>query len=257
MKQNHEYLNKRSAEVFKEIVDSYIETGGAIGSKSLSERISTKLSPATIRNVMSDLESLGFLYSPHTSSGRIPTDQGLKFFTHALLEVGDIENTDREFIENLAKEKGLSTNDLVEKATKMLSGLSKCASLVVSPKSDMPLKEIKFVQLSENRVLVILISIQGVVENRILDLPESVPINILERASNYLSNKLAGRTLKSASEEIIKELSNHKKDLDKLTAKIVEEGLAAWSSDGDYGSLIIKGQSTFLNVGKKRIFRFF
>lgn len=247
MTRKRDDLNIRSLEVFKELVDAYIETGEPVGSRTLSKRLSTKLSPATIRNVMADLEEMNFLYSPHTSAGRVPTDHGLNFFIHGLLEINDIETADRTFIEKLSRGKGRNPEAVIEEATRMLSGLSQCAGLVLAPKIEAPLKDIQFVPLSEGRVLLILISQQGAVENRILDLPNDVPMHTLQEAANYLSHHMRGKTLSSARETIALEMSKHKKDLDALTSRIVEQGLAVWSGGAEQNSsLIVKGQSQLL-----------
>ena len=161
-------LNQRSLEVFRELVDAYVETGDPVGSRTLSRRLKTPLSPATIRNIMADLEEAGLLYAPHTSAGRLPTEDGLRFFVHGLLEIGDLNEIDRKQIEHRCQTAGLSLSSVLEEATSMLSGLAKCAGLVMAPKTDSELKHIEFVSLSPGKALVVIISQDGIVENRLI-----------------------------------------------------------------------------------------
>jgi heat-inducible transcriptional repressor len=240
-------LNDRSIEVFREIIDTYIETGEPVGSRTLSRRLQQPLSPATIRNVMADLEEAGLLYAPHTSAGRLPTDAGLRYFVDGLLEVGDIKETERAEIERRCKSSGLSIDSVLEQASAMLSGLSSCAGLVMAPKSDSLLKHLEFVHLAPGRALVVLISQDGNIENRIIDLPPSITQSVLNEASNYLSARIFGRTLVDARIAIMEELHQQKAQLDELTTKVVEMGLGVWAGGERGGSLIVKGQSHLLD----------
>lgn len=240
-------LNNRSIEIFRELVDAYVETGEPVGSRTLSRRLKTSLSPATIRNVMSDLEEAGLLYAPHTSAGRLPTEAGLRFFVHGLLEVGDLTEVDRTYIEQRCTNAGRKVDEVLEEATSMLSGLSKCAGLVLAPKTESPLKHVEFVSLSAGRAILVLITEDGVVENRLIEVPVGIPPSILIEASNYLNGRLAGRTLSDAKRIIFEELKQHKAHLDILTAKVVETGIGVWSEGDQGGSLIVKGQSNLLS----------
>lgn len=239
-------LSKRSLEIFRELVDTYVETGEPVGSRTLSRRIKTSLSPATIRNVMADLEEAGLLYAPHTSSGRLPTPDGLKLFVHGLLEVGDITESDRLEIENHCKAAGKSVEDLLKQATGMLSGLSKCAGLVMAPKIQTSIRHIEFVHLGNQRSLVVLISQDGVVENRLIDLPDGITVSMLNQASNYINTHFHGATLQEVLQRIHSQLDKNKHELDQLTQKVIEAGLGVWSGDKENGSLIIKGQNNLL-----------
>lgn len=240
-------LNNRSLEIFKELVDAFMETGEPVGSRTLSRRLTTSLSPATIRNVMADLEDAGLLYAPHTSAGRLPTEEGLKLFVHGLLQVGDISKKEQDEIERRCQSKGRNFNDILENATSVLSGLSQCASLVMAPKTESPLKHIEFVPLSPTRTLVVLITQDGVVENRVLEFPEGIPASILVEATNYLNAYMVGHTLSEAHDIIDRELEKDKKRLNALSRKIVSDGVAVWSGEDNSGSLIIKGQANLLN----------
>jgi heat-inducible transcriptional repressor len=239
-------LSNRSLEIFRELVDTYVATGEPVGSRTLSRRLSMNLSPATIRNVMADLEEAGLLYSPHTSAGRLPTEAGLRLFVHALLQVGDLSVEDRSHIDKRCNALKRNVSDVLEEATTVLSGLSKCASLVLAPKTESPLKHIEFVHLGPGRALVVLISEDGLVENRIIEIPTGLPPSALTEATNYLSARLIGRTLAEAKTTILEELKQHRAHLDDLTTKVVEDGIGVWTGDERGGSLIIKGQANLL-----------
>ena len=241
-----EELDKRSREVFRHIVDTYVETGEPVGSKSLSGRLSMSLSPATIRNVMAELEQAGLLYAPHTSAGRLPTEAGLRLFVHGILEIGDLAPQEQKEIENRCAASGKDLSEVLEDATKALCGLSRCAGVVLAPKSEAILKHIEFVTLSPGRVLVVLITEDGFVENRIIEIPTGIPPSNLIEAGNYLNHRLAGRTLMEAKAQILGEFEEKKSQLDVLSAKVVEEGLAVWAGKGASASLIIRGQSNLL-----------
>lgn len=240
-------LNERSREIFREIVDMYVETGEPIGSRTLSRRLSNALSPATIRNVMADLEDMGLLRSPHTSAGRLPTESGLRLFVDGLLEVGDLASDEQEEIESSCAATGRSMNEVLNEATSMLSGLAQCAGLVLAPKADHPLRHVEFVNLGDGRALVVMVSEEGMVENRIIELPVGTPPSALVQAGNYLNARLVGRTLEQARGKVEFEIKEHKAQLDELTTRLVETGLATWS-DGEFGgSLIVKGQARLLD----------
>ena len=239
-------LNQRSREVLRQIVEAYVATGAPIGSRTLSRRLGMDLSPATIRNVMADLEELGLLFAPHTSAGRLPTELGLRLVVHGLLELGNLTSEEQSHIEGQCAAVGSSVPEVLEKATTMLSNLSHCAGLVVAPKAEAPLKHIEFVSLGPGRALVVMVSASGVVENRIIDVPMGLPAASLVEAANYLSARMVGRTLHEAAEDIGRELKEHRAQLDELTAKVVEQGLATWAGEGKVSALIVRGQAQLL-----------
>lgn len=237
-------LNDRSREIFRKVVEAYVDTGEAVGSRTLSRRLGLSLSPATIRNVMADLEEAGLLYAPHTSAGRVPTEAGLRLFVDGLLEIGALSREERESIDGRCAATGKSLSSVLEEATTMLSGLSHCAGLVVAPKQDAALKHIEFVQLGPGRALVVLVSENGLVENRVIDVPLGLPASSLVEATNYLSQRLVGRTIDDARRLIKSELEQHRAQLDELSRKVVEAGLATWSQSGGY--LLVRGQGQLL-----------
>jgi len=239
-------LNERSREILRQVVEAFVETGAPIGSRTLSRKLGMSLSPATIRNVMADLEELGLLYAPHASAGRMPTDMGLRLFVDGLLEHGNLTQAERHQIQAQCAGAGHSLTEVLETATGLLSSLSSCAGLVVAPKGSQPLKHIEFVSLGPGRALVVMVSTSGAVENRIIDVPMGLPPSSLIEATNYLSAQLVGRTLKQAQEEIGKQLRDQKAELDSLTQRVVEAGLASWSELGTGGALIVRGQAQLL-----------
>lgn len=239
-------LNDRSRRIFRQIVDAYLETGEAVGSRTIARRLNMVLSPATVRNVMADLEDLGLLFAPHTSAGRMPTEQGLRMFVDGILEVGNLSETERRKIESQCAGSVNTLSGLLEQATSALSGLSRCAGLVMAPKTESPLRHIEFVHLSPGRALVILVTENGVVENRIIETPMGLAPSALVEASNFLSARLVGRTLSEAYDAIIEELESHRAQLDELTSKVVESGLASWAGDGKDGTLILRGHANLL-----------
>ncbi|MFC7334810.1 heat-inducible transcriptional repressor HrcA [Rhodocista pekingensis] len=240
-------LNQRTRDIFRHIVEAYVETGEPVGSRTVSRRLGMQLSPATIRNVMADLEELGLLMAPHTSAGRVPTDAGLRMFVNGILEIGDLSETEREAIEAQCANRGRSLPDVLEEAITMLSGLSSCAGLVLAPKTDRPLKHIEFVNLSPGRALVVMVTEDGLVENRVVEVPVGMPVSALTMASNYLTARLTGRTLTEARTDILAEIEERRAQLDQLTAKVVAAGLATWGgSQGQQGYLIVRGQARLL-----------
>ncbi len=243
-------LNDRSREIFRRLVEAYLETGAPVGSRTLSKRLTFDLSPASIRNVMADLESAGLLYSPHTSAGRLPTDAGLRLFVDGLLELGNLSEEERESIKGRCAASGRSIEDLLTEATDALSGLSSCAGLVLAPKLDATLKHIEFVSLGPGRALVVLVSDNGMVENRVIEVPLGLPPSTLIEASNYLNARLKGRTIQQARNEVMREIEERRAQLDELTSRVVEAGLATWAGDGGEelrSTLIVRGQAKLLD----------
>jgi heat-inducible transcriptional repressor len=239
-------LDERSRVIFKQIVDAYVTTGEPIGSRTISRQLNSSLSPATVRNVMADLEDAGLLFSPHASAGRLPTDAGIRLFVNGLLQVGNLSREERESIEGQCHAEGTSVEGLLREATTVLSGLSHCAGLVTAPKTDVPLKHIEIVSLSPGRALVVLVTENGIVENRIIETAHDLPPSALIEASNFLSARLVGRTIGEATGQIMAELNQHRANLDALTQSVVASGLASWAGDDEGGTLIVSGQANLL-----------
>ena len=242
-------LNERSRAIFKRVVETYLATGEPVGSRNLSRALPMALSPASVRNVMSDLEALGLIYAPHTSAGRLPTQSGLRLFIDGLLEIGDVSEQERTEIESrmAGSSKHRAAVELLAEAGEMLSGLSRCAGVVLVEKQSKTLKQVEFVNLGSGRALAVLVSEDGDVENRIINLPEGLPLASLVEASNYLNARIAGLTLADARGRIELEIEARRVQLDELTTRVVTEGLAIWSGNGDeQKSLIVCGRSHLL-----------
>ena len=240
-------LNERSREIFRQVVESYLATGDPVGSRNISRLITTPLSPASVRNVMSDLEQLGLIYAPHTSAGRLPTETGLRFFVDALMEIGDLGETDRRAMEAKVAAAGKSMEAVLNEASGMLSGLARAAGVVLTAKSNVRLKHIEFVRLEPERAMAVLVADDGQVENRIINVPAGLPTSALTEASNFLNAHVRGRTLDEAKAELEKAIVAGKAELDSLTQRIVEAGLASWSGgSSEDRKLIVRGQAHLL-----------
>ncbi len=243
-------LDQRSREIFRLIVDSYLRDGEPVGSRNLSRMLPQSLSPATIRNVMSDLEHLGLIYAPHISAGRLPTQQGLRFFVDAFMEIGDLSEEERRVIDTQvrASNSDQSFESVLTEASQMLSGMSRGAGLVLTAKSEVPLKHMEFIQLEPTKALAVLVSQNGDVENRIVDLPAGVTVSQLHEASNFLNAHIRGRTLAEARTEIARRKEETQAALDQLSQDLIEQGLAVWAGaeSGLPARLIVRGRANLL-----------
>ncbi len=243
-------LNERSREIFRQIVESYLATGEPVGSRNISRLIPMTLSPASVRNVMSDLEHLGLIYAPHTSAGRLPTEFGLRFFVDALMQIGDLTERDRRAIEAqvAASGQGKSIETVLTEASSLLSGLTRAAGVVLTAKVNVRLKHIEFVRLEPERALVVLVAEDGQVENRVLTVPRGLPTSALTEASNFLNARLRGKTLSEARAALEQAVEAGKAELDLLTQRIVAAGLASWSGgESEERRLIVRGHANLLD----------
>ena len=240
-------LSERSREIFRQIVESYLATGEPVGSRNISRLLQMTLSPASVRNVMSDLEHLGLVYAPHTSAGRLPTEIGLRFFVDALMEIGDLNESDRRAIESQVAGAGKSFEGILTEASGLLSGLTRAAGVVLTAKFNVRLKHIEFVRLEPERALVVLVAEDGQVENRILNVPVGLTASALTEASNFLNARIRGKTLNEARADFERELEASRSELDQLTQRIISAGFASWSGGGSEDrKLIVRGQANLL-----------
>lgn len=238
-------LDSRSSTILRELVEIYVSTGEPVGSRTLSRRLPLGLSPASIRNVMADLEEAGLLYAPHTSAGRLPTERGLRLFVDGLLEFGDLGEEERAEISARCAASGRSMQETLAEAGQMLSGLAGAAGLVVAPKAEGTVRHIEFVALGPGRALVVIVGADGQVENRVIEVPAGLPPASLVQAGNYLNARLAGRSLDETRRQVADEIAQNRTALDALTNQVVEAGLATWAGGGG-GSLILRGQAKLL-----------
>lgn len=241
-------LSDRSRTILRQIVETYLTTGEPVGSRNLSRVLPMTLSPASIRNVMSDLEQLGLIAAPHTSAGRLPTQLGLRLFVDGLLEIGNLTSEERRKIEaQIVTKRQQSIDDVLSEASEMISGLSHCAGVVLAEKQVACLKHIEFVPLEPGKALVVLVGEDQVVENRIIALPQGLPPSALAEAANYLNTHIRGFTIAEARAHMEKELRSSRAELDGLTQKVIQAGLAEWSGAfDDRQNLIVRGQSNLL-----------
>lgn len=244
-------LDQRSRDIFRRLVDTYLETGEPVGSRTIARILPSSLSPASVRNVMMDLEDAGLIFSPHTSAGRVPTQQGLRFFVDAVMEVGAMTQEERARIDAqiAASNRQRRLEDVLGEAMMLLSGLSHCAGVVVAPKLNARLKHIEFVNLGPGRALVIIVGEDGSVENRVIEVPPGLPPSALVRATNYLSARFEGRTIEEVKRFVRDEMESLRRELDEISARIVAAGIGQWSggSDPDDKTLIVRGQANLLD----------
>jgi heat-inducible transcriptional repressor len=244
-------LNDRSREVFRRVVEGYLANGDPVGSRTLTRQMSEKVSAATIRNVMQDLEYMGLLNSPHISAGRVPTELGLRMFVDGILEIGEPGDDERALIDaTLGDDADLST--VFDRIGTALSGLTHGASLVLAPKHEAPIRHIEFVSLGDSRALVVLVFADGHVENRVFQPPPGQTPSSLREAANFLNALAGGRTLRELRSVIEREIRNRRQELDTLAQDLVERGLATWADedDGSYERLIVRGRANLLETAR-------
>jgi heat-inducible transcriptional repressor len=241
-------LTDRARDVFRIVVESYLDNGAPVGSRTISKISGLNLSPASIRNVMQDLEEYGLLAAPHTSAGRMPTDSGLRLFVDGMMQASEPSAEERAAIEANARARG-PVEEALASTTAALSGLSACAGLVLVPRQEPVLRQFGFVPLSADRALAVLVGEDGSVENRVVDLPGGMDPSALQQAANYLSSTLAGLTLSQARARIERELKERRDALDSAARALVERGLAVWSEDGGHRPvLIVRGQARLIDA---------
>ena len=241
-------MSDRTREVFRRVVEAYLSSGEPVGSRTLTRTFSEKLSAATIRNVMQDLEYMGLLGSPHVSAGRVPTQQGLRMFVDTLLEVGTVSSMDREQIESTADNKASDVGTLLDQVSSTLSGITGSASVVLAPKTEAQIRHIEFVNLSPDRALVVLVHTDGHVENRIFTPPPGQTPSSLREAANFLNSFAEGQTLSELRLSIKGEISRRRQEIDGLARALVESGLALWQSSEDQSErLIVRGRSNLID----------
>ncbi len=240
-------LSDRARDVFRRLVEGYLASGSPVGSRTLSKMPGLNLSPASIRNVMQDLEELGLLAAPHTSAGRMPTESGLRLFVDGMMQASRLTVAERRAIEAQIGEAG-PVEEAVVQTTSALSGLSACAGLVLVPKRDPVLSQFGFVALSEDQALAVLVGADGSVENRVIDMPGPVPSSALAAASNYMNQRLSGLTLEQAKLRLDEEIGRGRAELDGAARDLIERGLAMWTKDGaERPVLIVRGQANLID----------
>ncbi len=240
-------MNDRSREVFRRVVESYLSSGDPVGSRTLTRSLTEKVSAATIRNVMQDLEYLGLLGSPHVSAGRVPTQLGLRLFVDALLEVAPPDAEDRAKIDETLGSNASDVGGLLDRVGAALSGVTRGASLVLTPKHEAEIRHVEFVSLSADRALVVLVFADGHVENRLFTPPLGQTPSSMREAANFLNAIVEGKTLSELRVSMRAEIARRRQEIDALARDMVESGLAVWQNEGDrHERLIVRGRSNLL-----------
>ena len=240
-------MNDRSREVFRRVVEGYLESGDPVGSRTLTRDFSEKVSAATIRNVMQDLEYMGLLDSPHVSAGRIPTQLGLRMFVDGMIEIGDPTELDREKIDATLGNNSSDVGGLLDRIGSALPGVTHGASLVLTPKHEAPIKHIEFVSLSLDRALVVLVFSDGHVENRLFTPPPGQTPSSMREAANFLNAFVEGKTLSELQRSIKQEIAKRRQEIDVLAQQLVESGAVLWDAEGEHSErLIVRGRSNLL-----------
>lgn len=245
-----EEMNDRSREVFRRVVESYLDSGEPVGSRTLTRTLSENVSAATVRNVMQDLEYLGLLGSPHISAGRVPTQVGLRMFVDGLLEVSDLSEVDRQKIDATLTSDTSDVGDMLDRVGSALSGVTQGASLVLTPKHEAEIKHIEFVSLGQTRALVVLVFSDGHVENRLFTPPPGQTPSSMREAANFLNALIEGRTLSEVQGVIQTEIAARRLEIDSLARDMIESGMAIWDGDDeDSARLIVRGRANLLGEG--------
>jgi len=241
-------LTARARDIFRLVVEGYLTSGQPVGSKTLAGA-GVNLSPASIRSVLHELEMLGLLAAPHTSAGRMPTDQGLRLFVDGMMQVAEPTPEERAAIESRLGQPGPIEAALTATSA-ILSELSAAAGVVMVPRREPRLQHLQLVPLAPGRALAVLVGADGGVENRVVELPIGLAPGALEQASNYISAHLSGRTLAEAARAMRAEIAAGKTALDSASRDLVERGLAVWSQDAAQRPvLIVRGQANLLDEG--------
>jgi heat-inducible transcriptional repressor len=241
-------LTNRARDVFRIVVENYLDTGGPVGSRTISKLSGLNLSPASIRNVMQDLEEVGLLAAPHTSAGRMPTESGLRLFVDGMMQAAEPSAQERATIERQVAEQG-PVEEALAAATAALSGLSACAGLVMVPTREVRISQFAFVPLSPGQALAVLVGDDGSIENRVVEIPPDMRPETLAQACNYMSARLNGLTLREAQRRVAEELRSGRVALDLVSSDLVERGLAVWSRDPvQRPVLIVRGAANLLDA---------
>ena len=242
-------MNTRSREVFRRVVEGYLETGAPVGSRTLTRSLSEQVSAATIRNVMADLEHLGLIGSPHISAGRIPTQQGLRMFVDGILEVGDLNGTDRAKIDQTMGGNDDDVGTLLDRVGSALSGITHGASLVLTPKHvEAPIKHVEFVSLAADRALVVLVFADGHVENRVFTPPPGQTPSSMREATNFINAVAEGRSLSELGAAITREVNARRQEIDVLARELIDSGAAMWENKGESTErLIVRGRGNLIS----------
>ena len=239
-------LSDRSKKILKSVIETYLETGEPAGSETILKKIGIDLSSSSIRSILANLQKEGLLYAPHISAGRLPTDKGMRFFVDGLLEFGRLSKNEQESIKNQCQSRGSSFQEVLDEASKVISGLSNCAGIVVAPKFHNKIKHVEFIRLNSSQIMSIIASENGLVENRILNSKINYNDSTLKKASNYINSKFVGKTIDQIKIIISDEIRSSKNQLDIISTKLVEEGIIEIAPNLETPYIFLHGQSSLL-----------
>ena len=239
-------LTDRTKQIFKTVVESYLETGSPSGSETVLKKAGLDISSASVRNILSNLQKEGLLFSPHTSAGRVPTEKGMRFFVDGLLEFGRISKSEKENIEQLSSSKSKSYQEVLDEASRAISGLSNYAGIVIAPKYQKNLKHLEFIRLNQTQVMSILAYENGEIENRIIEDRGRFTNSQLLQTSNYLSDKFKNKNINEIKKIIEDEITNTRSSLEQISRKLVEKGIVEIEPKINNPYIFLHGQSKLL-----------
>ena len=239
-------LTDRTKQIFKTVVESYLETGSPSGSETVLKKAGLDISSASVRNILSNLQKEGLLFSPHTSAGRVPTEKGMRFFVDGLLEFGRISKSEKENIEQLSSSKSKSYHEVLDEASRAISGLSNYAGIVIAPKYQKNLKHLEFIRLNQTQVMSILAYENGEIENRIIEDRGRFTNSQLLQTSNYLSDKFKNKNINEIKKIIEDEITNTRSSLEQISRKLVEKGIVEIEPKINNPYIFLHGQSKLL-----------
>ncbi len=241
---NHPNLNERTQHLLKVLVERYIRDGQPVGSRTLARDAGLDLSPATIRNVMADLEDLGYLQSPHTSAGRVPTARGYRLFIDALLNVPPLDHREVEILRRRIDQPVQNSAELARTVSDLLSGVTRLAGIVMVPRRNVvTLRHVEFLPLSENRVLVVLVLNAQEVQNRIIQTRRPYSAVELNQAAQYLNGQFAGKGIQQVRETLLRDLRETRDNLDRLMQTVVEMAEQTFENDPVGEDYVVAGQT--------------
>ena len=239
-------LTDRTKQIFKTVVESYLETGSPSGSKTVLKKAGLDISSASVRSILSNLQKEGLLFSPHTSAGRVPTEKGMRFFVDGLLEFGRISKSEKENIEQLSTSKSKSYQEVLDEASRSISGLSNYAGIVIAPKYQKNLKHLEFIRLNQSQIMSILAYENGEIENRIIDDAGKYTSSELQQTSNYLSEKFKNKNINQIKKIIQDDVLSSRSNLEDVSSKLIKKGIVEIDPKLNNPYIFLHGQSKLL-----------
>ena len=239
-------LSDRSKQIFKSVVETYLETGSPSGSETILKKAELNMSSSSIRSILANLQKEGLLFAPHTSAGRLPTDKGMRLFVDGLLEFGRLSDIEQANIKQQCLSRGESYEEVLDEASKMISGLSSHAGIVVAPKYQNNIKHIEFIRLNSKQIISIIASTTGQIENRIIEDEGNYTENTLKEVSNFVNSKYSNKNIEEIKKQMQSEITNSKGKLELLSKSLVQKGILELEPNTENPYIFLHGQSTLL-----------